>query len=402
MRFSAESEEDTKMLRIRPENIFAIACFMGGIGVGQETNLARGRFVISGYGDTLYADQGDQSGNTSNRFIPIFLFRISDQLHVEAELEGSINGDGEFELELEYSDIHYYAGKGTTITAGKFLLPVGQFGPNLHPSWINKLPTSPAIYGHHEGGILEPVLPILSDVGVAIQQVFRIAQDKKIFLDVFMSQGPRLAGDHDDDEHGKNPIRDEDEHDEGGGPPELEFDATANDNNSNKAVGGRAAYAMLPNLELGYSYYTAAYDDQGELDYSAQNLDLNYIGTHWQLRGEYLVTDIDARIDEEDDEHDEKRRTEDDEHGFELQRFERNGWYLQASLQLGAFNWAWLNPVEVVFRYSEINKTNEGDQWIAGINYWLGPTSVVKVGYQNAKTDLEESDTLLAQFSYGF
>ena len=36
------------------------------------------------------------------------------------------------------SDIHYFVNNNTTITAGKFLLPFGQFSANWHPSWINR------------------------------------------------------------------------------------------------------------------------------------------------------------------------------------------------------------------------------------------------------------------------
>jgi hypothetical protein len=133
--------------------------------------------------------------------VPIFLFSLSDKIHVEAETEISLNAEGETEVELEYADLHYFLTDTTTLTAGKFLVPFGQFGPNIHPSWINRSPWTPGIYGSHGSSqAMEALLPILSDVGVAIQQTFVIGNHQKIFVDLYSTNGPGIEADeHEED-----------------------------------------------------------------------------------------------------------------------------------------------------------------------------------------------------------
>ncbi len=370
--------------------------------VSAQTNEEKGRFVLAGYGDFKY-ETAELSGTDAftTRFVPIFLFSLNEKMHVEAELEVSINSEGGTETELEYADIHYFLNDNTILTAGKFLLPFGQFSANWHPSWINRGIWTPGIYGAHGSNqAMEALLPILSDVGMAAQQVYSIG-DTKIFIDVFLTNGPKMESEEggvDDDEHleivnrlasaTRRLTQDVDEEEHGGVFPEVEFEATSGDNNANKAFGGRIAVALLPTLEVGTSYYKGAYDNSGELDFVANGVDFNIINSHFLLRGEYIKTKTDA--------------LEEEQSNRQIIEFERNGWFVQGTLFIGhAF--PILGSSELVIERSETNKFAEATRWMFGVNYWLDPRSVIKVGYED--TDLRDSESekrIAIQYSYGF
>ncbi len=349
-------------------------------------NEDRPRFAVGGYGDVKYeTTELNDTSAYSARFVPIFLFSLNDKMHVEAETEISLSAEGETEIELEYADLHYFLTDTVTVTAGKFLLPFGQFGPNIHPSWINRSPWTPGIYGTHGGTqAMEALLPVLSDVGIAFQKTFVVGENQKIFLDLYSTNGPRVEAAH-EDEGEEGDVVEEESHDE---LPELEFDATNGDNNKNKAFGGRVAYAVLPNIEIGASFYTSKYDDEDALEFNARGLDLNISSSHYALRGEYIATETDGLEEEEGE--------------IETHTFKRDGWYLQNTLQIGKV-WPSVAGTEIVIEYSETNKLAEASRWMAGINYWLDARSVIKVAYDDTDVkDDADDQRFVVQLSYGF
>lgn len=398
------------MLKLLPFAI-ATAVASGHLLANEQQNNSR--FALAGYGDVKYEDSKLMDTSAfSARFVPIFLFSLNDKMHIEAETEISVDENGETEVELEYADIHYFLSDTTTFTAGKFLLPFGQYGPNLHPSWINRSAFSPGIYGGLGGhGGYQPMqglLPVMSDIGIGIQHIIPLGKNQKIFFDVYMTNGLAAEAPHEDEEdaHDEEPVQDEheeevidehaeeeDEHEEVDDHalelPELAFEATSSDNNSDKAFGGRIAYAFLPGIEVGASYYTAKYDDDEELGFTATGFDINWIGNHYIVRGEYIKTETDAF---EEDEHEENK----------VITFDRNGWYLQATFMAGKmFNV--LQGTDFVVEYAETNKINEAERWAYGINYWLDSRAVIKATYEDTTVHDGEDDKRFAiQYSYGF
>lgn len=370
-------------------------------GFAGESNSPDSRFVFAGYGDVKYEDVDNRNNSVfSARFVPIFLFSLNDKMHVEAETEISLNDGGETETELEYADIHYFLTDTTTVTAGKFLLPFGQFSANWHPSWINRSIWTPGVYGAHGSTqAMEPLLPVLSDVGVAVQKIFLVG-DAKVFVDLFVTNGPSAEAAHEEEEldegehddivqrFARATPEDEEDHNEEAPFPEVEFEAKGSDNNDDKAFGGRIAVAFLPTLELGTSFYRGAYDEEGELDITANGFDVNVITDHFLLRGEYIKTTTEAFEPEEDELH--------------LEEFDRNGWFVQGTFFVGhAF--PSLGNTELVIERAETNKYAEATRWMVGANYWLDPRSVIKVGYEDTELANAQNDKRFAvQFSYGF
>jgi len=355
----------------------ATALFLSAAPVGAQegSELDVGRFAIAGYGDVTYVDQDNVNNNVESRFVPIFLFQMSEKIHIEAELEFSLSPEGETEVEMEYANMHYFLTDNTTVTAGKFLLPFGNFGPNLHPSWINKLPSGPGLYGHGGNGSLTPILPVMSDTGINIRSSFNVGSGK-IFTDFYVVSGPR-----------------EEAEEEGGGEgdhseleAEVAFESARGDNNDDKAFGGRIAYAFLPSWEIGYSFYNGAYDANAQLDFKASAIDFNWIGTYSSVRGEFIETNTEFYHEDGD-----------------FDNFDRNGSYIQYSWQMRQLGKAALNPVELVLRRSEITEILEGDRWTFGVNYWLEPSAALKFAYEDTK--LEDGDTdnrVFVQLAFGF
>jgi len=349
----------------------------------ESSGLDIGRFAIAGYGDVTYADSDNMNNNVVSRFVPIFLFQLSEKIHIESELEFSIDENGETVVEMEYADLHYFLNDNTVVTAGKFLLPFGQFGPNLHPSWINKLPAVPGLYGHGGNGSITPLIPVLNDTGLNVRNTWNLGDAGKLFTDFYVVSGPRQEGAG----HGGEAAPADGDHGEGGIEfPDVEFEAKKGDNNDTMAFGGRIAYAFLPQWEVGFSYYNGAYSDDGDLDYTMTNLDVNWTGTFASVRGEIINT---------------TRQGENDEGG--VQNFDRNGWYVQGAWQARQLGQALLNPVEVVIRHSSISKFEGGDRTTLGLNYWLEPSAVLKVAYEDTSLDNGLDDNrVFMQLAFGF
>jgi|TARA_R110001583_G_scaffold494_6_gene4476 hypothetical protein len=378
---------------------------MTTVNAQENSTLDIGRFAIAGYGDVTYINQSNMKDETGNdiqnnvvaRFVPIFLFQLSEKIHIEAELEFSTNAEGETETELEYANMHYFFNDNTIITAGKFLLPFGQFGVNLHPSWINKAASNPGLYGGHGGnGSLGGITSILGDTGINIANTWNLGDAGRIFTDFYTVSGPRQeAGDH------------------GGG---VEMSAKNGDNNNTMAFGGRIAYAFLPEWEVGVSYYSGKYSNDGDLNYDAYNIDFNWVGSYASVRGEIFGSSAETEGEDEP--------TEVDEHGEEwVKDFDKSGWYIQGTWQARELGNAWLNPVEFVVRYSDIKSDFDGSighdfeedagkmgsRIYYGVNYWLEPSAVLKLGAESTSIDNEGAghggivdDRVFLQLAFGF
>ncbi len=104
---------------------------------------------LAGYGSVGYTDNRDTAGRFSQvQFSPIFHYQYKDLMMLESELEIRVTPEGETTTELEYLSLDLFLNDYATFVAGKFISPIGQFRQNLHPGWINKLPSAPPGFGH--------------------------------------------------------------------------------------------------------------------------------------------------------------------------------------------------------------------------------------------------------------
>jgi len=236
----------------------------------------------------------------------------------------------------------------------------------------------------------------LGDTGINIANTWNIGDAGRIFNDFYTVSGPRQeAGDH------------------GGG---VEMSAKNGDNNNTMAFGGRIAYAFLPEWEVGISYYSGKYSNDGDSNYDAYNIDFNWVGSYASVRGEIFGSSAETEGEDEP--------IEVDEHGEEwVKDFDKSGWYIQGTWQARELGKAWLNPVEFVVRYSDIKSDFDGSighdfeedagkmgsRIYYGVNYWLEPSAVLKLGAESTSIDNEGAghsgivdDRVFLQLAFGF
>ena len=361
--------------------------------------------VFAGYAAIAYeaATNDEFKNDFTASFSPVFLYSVSDNFLFESELEFGLSGE-QTTTSLEYAQIDYLGFESWQIIAGKFLVPFGLFGERTHPSWINKLPTAPLLYGHAHGGVAEggTLLPILSDAGVMTRYKKVLSDSWSFDFTGWISQGPR-AGESGEDEHDEDPddheetaqataakffssssVRDgDDEHADEAAPiiPGVGYGVAFSDNNSNKMIGARLGLVSGPKFEAFVSGFHARYDDEGELDVVASNLAIEYRTGPWDFKSEGLLMWQDVL------------------HGEEIEVLTRSGFYLQMSRRKGKF--------EPVLRWSNVPESTfdgqiafqERSEISFGINYWLQPSIPLKLSYH---ADMNTEDHIYLQWAFGF
>jgi hypothetical protein len=343
---------------------------------GQGRIVPTNHAVLTGYGTAGWFYRSDDENAFTASFNPIFLYQFLDRFLFEVEFEFELQG-GVTETGLEYAQLDYVATDNLTLVAGKFLLPFNVFGDRLHPTWINKFPTAPPIYGHHVADFgAEPLLPILSDVGVMARG--SVAPGRWLLsANVYGVQGPAIE-EHEEEEGGEG--EDEEE------LLELEFPGSSSDNNKNKALGVRLDFALPPWVEVNFSFLNGDYDDQGVLDFTAYGVAAEMHRGGFEARGEFIQT----------------RQEIETETGFPS--VVRNGFYAQAAYRLGSW--------EPVFRWTQIfdtelegEKEDDGARQAAfGLDYWFSPSIALMAGYElNTENGLElDNNRFIIHMAFGF
>ena len=347
--------------------------------------------VLAGYGSAnyraLFADE-ETPNDFSASVSPILLIQAGEDLLFETELEFELEGDAT-EVVLEYAQIDYLGFDRVQLTAGKFLLPFGVFGERLHPTWINKMPDAPPIYGHAHGGVAEgAILPVLADAGLMVRYAQPMGEIWKLDVSAWVSQGPRMldpAGEGEGEDHVHSLVlaNGDDEHGENAfGAPSVAFGTSFGDNNENKMLGARVGLVRGGGFETYVSAFHSMIDPDDILDLTGFNLSAEFRRGAFEMRGEAVLT---------------RQEFVHDETSYET--LERGGFYVQASRRFG--------DVEPVVRYGRIADAEvdgataeEGfDRIDLGLDYWLTPSVPVKAAWQ---IDPDGDDRMLLQWAFGF
>jgi hypothetical protein len=364
----------------------------GTLSAQQQSPLSR--FLVSGYASANYnvPAEGDARNNFSASFSPIFLFELSPDFLFEAELEFGLE-EGGTTTTLEYAQVDYLGFENVLLVAGKFLLPFGVFSERLHPTWINKMPSMPLLYGHAHGGVAEGVLtPILSDVGVMARYAGSLGDVWGLDFSFYVAQGPSQA-----------------EHDEDGGDdhahsiapasvaaaangqditypyaseiPGIAFGTNFSDNNDNKMLGARLGVVKGPDFEAYVSGFHSMYDDEDYLDLVGANVAAEVRKGGFEFRGEGAMLWQEFEV------------------ANEFPTLRSPAYYVQTSRRIGDF--------EPVVRWSHLLEAKVEDevardhrrQFAFGINYWMRPSVPLKLAYE---IELDGADRFLVQWAYGF
>lgn len=357
----------------------------------QESPLAD--FVLTGYGTASYDAGLDdfESGFTAS-VSPVLLYRMGDDLLFESELEFEVEGAGT-NLVLEYAQVDYLGFERFQVSVGKFLLPFGVFGERLHPSWINKLPTMPLLYGHAHGGQASgALLPVLSDIGLMGRYNLPLG-GLNLDLSLFVTQGPMMVEEGglepDDHSHARTAgVAAAPGHEAEADPlptafaiPEVAFGVSFPDNNKNKMLGLRAGLVSGPGFEVYVSGFHAMYDPDDYLDLTGLSASLEYRRGSGELRAEGAVL-----------------RQEFDDGGV-FRSVSTPGYYVQYAYRLGKLEpvvrWSQLLAGEV----DEVTANPERNELSLGLEYWVGPSVPIKLAYA-LNSDAE--DRLILQWAFGF
>jgi len=331
----------------------------------SEWKRAESVVHLAGYGDATYSDSQHENGAFSGaRFNPIFHYQYKDLVMLEAEAEMEVEDDGGTSTNLEYSTIDLFVNDNLLLVGGKFLSPVGYFRQNLHPSWINKLPTAPSGFGHDQAA---PV----SDVGFGARGGFQIGgAPRYINYAAYMANGPVLEIDGDE-------------------IAGIEAEGQTSNDDGKFVYGGRLGILPIPGLEIGLSGATGsiAGGDESDVtrDYDVYGTDFAYQWNRLRLRGEYIEQKVGS-----------------DASSAAPGSASWEAWYVQAAYHFLPDRW------ETVFRYSDYDSaqdTEDQKQLAVGINYLLSANAMAKFAYDfnNGKNGSEAGDDgFQFQFAYGF
>ena len=187
-------------------------------------------------------------------FAPVFLWKLSDKLFFEGEIE--IN-NGEFEL--EFAKLSYSLNEYMTIGAGRMLSPFGAYGERWEPAFVERFPN-----GHIKAD--DEFLPGGTHLdwgaimGVDVRGGIPLG-NAKMNYSLFVSNGPGLITDV--DEAGM-----------------IDYE-NLDDNNSNKEIGGRIGILPISNssLEIGISLKSGKAGNATDVAY--KNIGANAFAVDW-------------------------------------------------------------------------------------------------------------------------
>jgi len=350
--------------------------------VSKVQSMGDTNFLLTGYAFSGFSKESTNQGSFGPLgFSPILLWKKSDRLFFEAEMEFGIE-DGEIHLGLEYATLHYVLNKYLTIGAGKFLSPFGTFAERLHPAWINKFSDKPIGFSD-EGTMVGP----MGELGVELRGGAQVGNSKINYVG-YITNGPNLAT--------EDPAI----------AGQLMYKNLV-DNNNNKAIGGRVGFLPFSDssLEVGVSGQTALVGDKGS-DY--ENIGAKMFSTDISFIHKISIFNMDVKGQLNKVAVDKANYTNDSGVSYS---FDNNtkAYYLQLALRPAYVQSKFIRNLEFAGRYSALNNP-EGALWAGnqkqigfGVNYWLNWNSVLKIDYLINKMDEEASEgSIFVQLAFGF
>jgi hypothetical protein len=344
----------------------------------EPINQGKNNFAVFGNAEmTFYSDKNNTQFGEVN-FKPIFLWKISDKLFVEAEPEFETGG-GSLDIGLEYANMVYIVNPYLTLHAGRFLPKFGAYRGRMGEGFINRFSTAPVGFG--DGGI-----GAMNEVGVGAQGGFGVGS-AKINYELYISNGPQILTDPNDPENFG----------------QFDYEGYIG-NNKAKAIGGRLGILPFSNssLEIAYSFQTksktgekgSAYEDVG---ITMHAVDLNY----W---GHILPIKSDIRLIAEFKHQNVGDATYHDASGTAYS-FKNNptAYYVAATIRPSHVTNLFFRNVELAARYSEFKRPEpwggDTNQFALSLDYWLKWNTAIKLTFQKQK---DTDNALYAQFVFGF
>ena len=340
-----------------------------------ESNEKSG-FQLAGYASFGWSDIQNGSNNFDVvQFSPIFHYQYSNIFQFEGELEFTVDELGKTKIELEYAAGNLFLNNYMVFVAGRFMSPVGQFVQNIHPAWINKMPSAPLGFGHDGASIS-------SNVGIALRGGLPKVLNTRSNYAIFLANAPVF-------EQGDD------------GDTIINTEGRTTSNGASKTIGGRFAINPLSSMEIGISGSTGKIvetlttgtiansgnvNEKIQRDYNSFDVDFTYNINSLDIKAEYI-----------------RQKVGDNE----LSNLEAGLWkayYAQAAYQITSFK------LEPVIRYSNYsNPEIKSSQVALALNYLFANNVIAKVAYeinsadnQTAIAEGKDNNRMLAQLAFGF
>jgi hypothetical protein len=342
----------------------------------NETPLSIYGYMVGGYSKF----NGQTGIWQSPSYNPWFLLQLNNKFLLDVNLGLTTSG-----VTLNQGQVDWFVNNSLTVTAGRFLTPIGSFNERISPQWINKLPDNPIMFNQ--------VIPLTSTDGVQLRgSRYLGGLPYKLEYSAYLGNGFQLT----------EPLKAgqlttvSDLGRITGGP-----DAT-----NSKAYGGRLGmWIPRSGINFGFSGYTnGVYSPGLRSHYSLWDFDFNYHRGNWDFRTEYGGNQQQAAPIIGNDIH-------------------RQGLYTQVAYRnYGAKN-IYLSRFEGVFRYgfadiqgvdpkalaltsfgSPLQVPVTRDQYTLGLNYYFYPSVVLKLAYEiNREHGLDlHDDVFLVQGVFAY
>jgi hypothetical protein len=343
--------------------------------------LGTTKFLLAGWAEGMFEARNGQVSTFSASFNPIFLWELTPKLLFDSRLEIEPSGGGT-NVNLVNAQLSYLLNDYMALGVGEFFSPSNVFVERFEPQWINKLPDRPLAVYHG-------ILPNIS-VGAQVRGGFPIGPTRANYA-FYVSNGPVL-----------NTF-------DASTAGTLDFNSYT-DNNDNKAVGGRVGFLPIPGVEVGYGFETSKPGFQGttfhDVQALVQSIDLELTRDSDLLKGrinlfaQYAWSHVDHAVYDPDG-----------SLGFGPLPLtaKRDGGYAELAYRPTKLDTDFLRNLELIFRWDHLSRDPSGlgdpeeTRWTMGLDFWLSPSTVVKVAYEWDQPDGEPNkNALLLQAAMGF
>ena len=380
---STQTDKDMKILSAIPGNTKLVLTGVGWFGFQAHLNNTDKTIP-----NTTFNDFG---------FSPMFLWKLSDKLFFESEIE--IKNDGtavnSAAFDLEYAKLSYSLNKYVTIGAGKMLSPFGAYNERWEPNHIEKFPNAPL---RPDDGVLPDDTHLFwgAVMGVDVRGGIPLGNSKMNYS-LYVSNGPTL---HTEKEMGGV----------------LQYE-NWNDNNNNKEVGGRIGFLPFTNssLEIGISGKHGIAGNEGDSLYkkigaTAYAVDLSYvksidaIKSTINIRGQFNSVTVDKA---------DYLLTDDSTYSFDNTM---QSYFAQFTFRPSMAHNKFLKKTELMFRYGDVtppkdavwcpkDKNGQGGSITRldiGLCYWINWRSGLRLAYEiNTMPDGTQQKEFIARFAIG-
>ncbi len=321
-------------------------------------------------------------------FTPDFFLKLNDWILLEAEI--GIGGDGSVSAG-SFAQMDFFVNDWMTISAGRYVAPIGFYNLRLNNPWVNKLP------GDAPGSgplVWQQVLPAFSLLGAQASGAFYLGNSPlKMEYNAYVGNGLNLT-----------PAKARPTLNELSNLENME--STFATVSNNVAVGGRLGlWYPEKGWAGGFSYfYNPNYIAGSDNAMNIWAVDLNYHMGNWDARAEYGVTNQETKP-------------------FLAENITRQGFWAQLAYRPRDAVNRHVQNVEFVYRYTyasfgginasgldlstfstPIDVPVQRQQNEIGVNYYFYPRALMKIAYQiNDELGFHLHDNqILAELAWGF